>query len=109
MAVVGEAVELDYQALLRPEGVDLKAEESSVDGGEGEPVRAAQGYGQILKRGAGGSAALFEQEVLDEGEPPTSHAELAGSLEGIATEKAKAIRLLVGTSKSSLGERLGNV
>ena len=42
--------ELDHQALLWPERVDLEAEESSVDGGEGKPVSLAQRCEDILKR-----------------------------------------------------------
>jgi hypothetical protein len=68
MAMEGKTVQLDNEALLRPERIDLEVEQRNVDPRGGKPVLSAQGDEQILERRARGAAALFGYEASDRGE-----------------------------------------
>lgn len=58
VAVVREAVQLDDEASVGPEGIDLGAEEGDVGRWGWEPVLAAEGDETILEWRAGGGCPL---------------------------------------------------
>jgi hypothetical protein len=70
MTVVGEAVELSYEPSIRPEGIDLQAEDRHVGGGRGDVVLAAERNESVLERGAGAvRGTRLGQQATDCPEP----------------------------------------
>ena len=99
MAVVGIAVQLDDEALLWPERVDLTAEESRIHGGQWKPVLPAQRSEQILEWRACGSDPLLGYEFADCRQARSPSVPITGLFKGVGAEKAEAIRLLEGTGE----------
>jgi len=110
MVVVSEAVELDDQASVGPEGVDFRAEEGDVGRGKREPVLAAELGEAAFEWGASGGCPLrVIQEVLDFAEAAPAVASLADLLEFRQAEQAEAVGLFEGPLELALVDEVGEV
>jgi len=117
MAVEGEAVQFDNEALVGPEGVDLEIEDGCVEHGRRQLVRAAERREFVLEgRTRAGRSTKLADEAADWSECVAARAAGTGSFQRTELEQVEAVGLLedaledvfinyVGKIEESAGDR----
>jgi hypothetical protein len=95
VAVVGEAIEFNHNALGWPEGVDLEAEDGGVENGCRQVMRSAESHKTILEGRAGcGGRAGFGQQTANRAQRMATRITVADSLQHPHLQQVEPISLL---------------
>lgn len=95
MPVIGKAIKLNDQSLLRPEGIDLVVENQDVEAGGRESLSSAERGEAILQRGTRRSWRLCScNQVANGAQRPPSSTARANSGHCIQFQQAQTVRLL---------------
>jgi hypothetical protein len=109
VAVEFEAVQLDYETLGRPEGVDLVAKQAGVYGRAREAMLSTEKTKAILQWGAGGAGSRLRLQPPDNSHSRPAPCALAGPFQLRLLEQPKSIGFLECSSRTGLAGDLGQV
>jgi len=109
MAVEFEAIGLDHQLRVWPEGVDLAPENADVGLRRGEAIPLTQEYNSILQRGRGARWTGVVDQLAKGLEATAAVASRVDLLQGAHVEEIETFRLLEGACESLLVADFGNI